>query len=102
MMSDILKEEGIQPRELNPDMGESGEFEISIAKVSYEFDFTNDNYVVTLFFNKGGSYEYILGGDELYDLANRGTEYYLNYMREIPMPWPFGSKDYLHWPNQRK
>jgi hypothetical protein len=68
MISDFKKELEIQ---------EDKSFTISIGEVEAEWDKTNDNYVVTIFFNRGGSAEYIMSPDDLDDfMANPSGTFY--------------------------
>ena len=84
--------------------GEYKEREAEIASIDYQWDNTNKNYVVDMYFaNSPGSYELILSQDELSDLESKGLKYFNENLRSKEYPtkhWPFGSKDHLHWPNQ--
>ena len=84
--------------------GEYKEREAEIASVDYQWDSTNKNYVVDIYFsNWPGSYELILSQDELSDLESKGLKYFNESLRSKDYPtrhWPFGSLDHLHWPNQ--
>lgn len=103
MIADLIKEAGFledysQYKEYNPDIGSGPIFYTgTYYELEIEFDKTNDNYVVTIDWNKGGSTELIVDGDDAAKIADKGLD---ESKRNPPMPWPFGSKDYLHWPNQ--
>jgi hypothetical protein len=84
--------------------GEYKDREAEVASVDFQWDSTNKNYVVDIYFsNWPGSYELILSQDELSDLESKGLKYFNDNIR-IGKPdnkhWPFGSLDHLHWPNQ--
>jgi hypothetical protein len=84
--------------------GQYKEREAEIASIDYQWDDTNKNYVVDIYFaNWPGSYELILSQDELSDLDSKGLKYFNDTLRSKKYPtshWPFGSLDHLHWPNQ--
>jgi len=86
--------------------GKWKEREAEIASVDYQWDDTNKNYVVDLYFkdeNFPGPYELILSQDELSDLESKGLKYFNEELRSREYPtryWPFGSLDHLHWPSQ--
>jgi len=84
--------------------GEYKEREAEIASVDYQWDSTNKNYVVDMYFDGSDkAYELILSQDELSDLESKGLKYFNENLRSKEYPtryWPFGSLDHLHWPNQ--
>ena len=84
--------------------GQYKEREAEVASVDYQWDDTNKNYVVDIYFaNWPGSYELILSQDELSDLDSKGLKYFNENLRSKKYPtshWPFGSLDHLHWPSQ--
>lgn len=62
--------------------GQYKEREAEIASVDYQWDSTNKNYVVDIYFsNWPGSYELILSQDELSDLESKGLKYFNNNIR---------------------
>ena len=84
MLADLIKDLG--PGE-NPEDESSGGFEVdpeggefngSIGNVQYEYDTTNDNYIVTIDFDRGGSAEYIMDIDTLSNWASEPTGDYYN------------------------
>lgn len=86
-------------KEYNPDIGEgpiahSGKY----YELEVTFDYSNDNYNVDISWDKGGSNTISVDGSDAADILANGLN---EDKRNPPMPWPFGSKDYLHWPNQR-
>lgn len=57
---------------------EDQDFEISIGNVEAEWDETNQNYVVNIYFDRGGSAEYIMDQAELDDFVANPTGSYYN------------------------
>jgi lipid-binding SYLF domain-containing protein len=110
MVADLIKaveqkEDYSQYKEYNPDMGPNGSISLgSLGDADFQFDTTNDNYQVDIYFKDGSEAKgYVLSGSELSDLNDNGATYYNNNIR-VGKPdnkhWPFGSLDHLHWPNQ--
>ncbi len=101
----VVDEDYSQYKEYNSDMGPDGIIQLgSLGYAEFQFDKTNDNYVVDVYFKDGSvAKDYILGGSELSDLNDNGAKYYNDNLR-VGVPgnnhWPFGSLDHLHWPNQ--
>lgn len=84
-------------KEYNPGIGDHAEYSGSYYDITAEFDYNNDNYVITIDYNKGQSQEKIVDGTTAEDFVTNG----LNESKRNPaMTWPFGSLDFLHWPNQ--
>ena len=74
MVADLIKavveEDYSKYKEYNPDIGPgpifySGKY----YELEIEFDPKNDNYVVTIDWNKGGSSELIVDGDDVEEVA---------------------------------
>jgi hypothetical protein len=85
-------------KEYNPNLGEgpiyySGKY----YDVDINFDYNNDNYNVDIYWNKGGSSSIAVDGTDAEKISISGLD---EAKRNPPMPWPFGSLDHLHWPNQ--
>ena len=106
MVADLVKDLGICSRdnkagcrEYNDSIGESAEYAGKYYDIAAEFDYNNDNYVITIDYHKGQSQEQIVDGATAQDFIDNGLD---ESKRKPPMPWPFGSKDHLHWPNQVK
>ena len=59
-------------------MPEDKEFSISIGAVEAQWDEKNENYVVDISFNLGGSAEYIMDEDQLSDFESNPTGKYYN------------------------
>jgi hypothetical protein len=83
--------------EYNDSIGEFADHPGSYYDITAEFDYNNDNYVLTIVYHKGGEQERIVDGATAEDFINNGLN---ERKRNPPMPWPFGSLDHLHWPNQ--
>ena len=105
MVADLLKDANVCSLE---NLGGCKEYndDIGIGPVQYkgkyynleiEFDPKQDNYVVTIDYDKGGSSELIVSGSDAGDILDNGLD---ESKRNPPMPWPFGDKEFLHWPNQ--
>jgi len=78
MVSDLIKE--LSDEEKGPgyseDLGEADSIASSMGDITYQYDKVNDNYVVEIDFNRGGSAEYALDADTVLELdANGGTFY---------------------------
>jgi hypothetical protein len=104
MIADLMKDLGVcSPenlggcKEYNNGIGESAEKSGSYYNISAQFDYKNDNYVITIDYKNGSSQEKIVDGATAEDFITNGLD---ESKRSRPMPWPFGDKEFLHWPNQ--
>jgi hypothetical protein len=85
---DISQDLQIDPEELDQDdidatreLGSSGNIASSMGNIEFEYDSTNDNYVVSIDFERGGSAEYILDPDTLLELDANGGAFYNSSIR---------------------
>ena len=62
----------------NITMAEDKAFPISIGAVEAQWDETNENYVVDISFNRGGSAEYVMDEDQLSDFESNPSGSYYN------------------------
>ena len=60
---------------MNP---ENIDFDISIGKVEAQWDKTNENYVVDIYFDRGGSAEYIMDQGQVESFMADPTGSYYN------------------------
>jgi len=63
------------------DLGEAGNIASSMGDIQYQYDNTNDNYVVDIDFVRGGSAEYILDADTVIELDANGGAFYNSSIR---------------------
>ena len=84
----ISEELQIDPEELDQDdidameeLGASGNIASSMGNIEYQFDPTNDNYVVSIDFDRGGSAEYALDPDTVFEFDSNGGEFYNSSIR---------------------
>lgn len=85
-------------KEYNDGVGMHQEYAGTYYDLEIDYDVKNDNYIISIDWHKGGSSELTVDGSDAENIANNGLD---ESKRNPPMPWPFGSKDFLHWPNQR-
>ena len=85
---DISQDLQIDPEEVNQDdidatreLGSSGEIASSMGSIQYEYDQDNDNYEVTIDFNRGGSASYSLDTDTVFELDANGGAFYNSSIR---------------------
>lgn len=104
MVADFVKEMDVcspeNPggcKEYNDNIGEYAEYAGKYYDITAEFDYNNDNYVITINYHKGQSQEKVVDGATAEDFINNGLD---ESKRKPPMPWPWGSLDHLHWPGQ--
>ncbi len=84
----ISEELQIDPEELDQDdidameeLGPSGNIASSMGDIEFEYDPTNDNYVVTIDFDRGGSAEYALDPDTVFEFDSNGGAFYNSSIR---------------------
>ena len=106
MVADLIKDLNIcspeNPggcKEYNDSIGEYAEYAGKYYDITAEFDYTLDNYLLTINYHKTGPEEKVVDGATAEDFINNGLD---ESKRNPSMPWPWGSKDHLHWPNQVK
>ena len=63
------------------ELGSSGEIASSMGSIQYEYDQDNDNYEVTIDFNRGGSASYSLDTDTVFELDANGGAFYNSSIR---------------------
>ncbi len=87
-LESISQELDIDPEELDQDdidameeLGASGDIASSMGDISFEYDPANDNYVVNIDFNRGGSAEYALDPDTVFEFDSGGGTYYNSSIR---------------------
>jgi hypothetical protein len=84
----ISEELDIDPEELDQDdidameeLGASGSIASSMGNIEYQYDPKNDNYVVSIDFDRGGSAEYVLDPDTVFEFDSNGGAYYNSSIR---------------------
>ena len=84
----ISEELQIDPEELDQDdidameeLGASGNIASSMGNIEYQYDPKNDNYVVSIDFDRGGSAEYALDPDTVFEFDSGGGAYYNSSIR---------------------
>ena len=84
----ISEELQIDPEELDQEdidameeLGASGNIASSMGNIEYQFDPKNDNYVVSIDFDRGGSAEYALDPDTVFELDSNGGAFYNSSIR---------------------
>ena len=63
------------------ELGASGNIASSMGNIEYQFDPENDNYVVSIDFDRGGSAEYALDPDTVFELDSNGGAFYNSSIR---------------------
>jgi hypothetical protein len=84
----ISEELDIDPEELDQDdidameeLGASGNIASSMGDIEYQYDPKNDNYVVNIDFARGGSAEYALDPDTVFEFDSNGGAFYNSSIR---------------------
>ena len=84
----ISEELNIDPEELDQDdidameeLGASGNIASSMGNIEYQYDPKNDNYELTIDFNRGGSASYNLDPDTVFELDSNGGAFYNSSIR---------------------
>jgi hypothetical protein len=85
---DISQELQIDPDDLDQDdidamneLGASGNIASTMGDIEYVYDPKNNNYNLSIDFNRGGSAEYALDTDTVLDLDANGGAYYNSSIR---------------------
>ena len=106
MVADLVKDLNIcspeNPggcKEYNDNIGESADKRGKYYTIYADFDYALDSYLITIEYDKGQSQEKVVDGATAEDFINNGLD---ESKRNPAMTWPFGSLEYLHWPNQTK
>jgi len=78
LIADVIKEAEAEVSEDTRDIIPDGTADGSIGLITHEYDESNDNYVVVIDFNLGGSAEYIMDIDQLSAWLDNPTGGYYN------------------------
>jgi hypothetical protein len=84
----ISEELQIDPEDIDQDdidameeLGASGNIASSMGNIEYQYDPNNDNYQVSIDFARGGSAEYTLDPDTVFEFDSNGGEFYNSSIR---------------------
>ena len=88
LLLSYAEELNINPEELDQEdidnmeeMGPGGFISSSMGDIEFEYDPRNDNYNLTIDFNRGGSAQYVVDADTLFELDSNGGAYYNSSIR---------------------